>query len=233
MSLRNAELVERRTLRLNDLGRALIDDVKFEWKGKISGYGWMERTFNRAQKEFSRDIYHKLGSALFDPDTMRDVAKAIYRIGSNPSWKCISNQLTSSNKQLIAEVGSDFARFSKHATRFFWSLLTNPGASVEQIKVGALRAHDWRNVAFQSAGLHPLRESFDNFLKNNRYMKHALIELHEAVWALRGHPFPWINASNGKVRPDISIKHPPTESNWDLRWIVAHKLIHQTGWKPQ
>jgi hypothetical protein len=33
------------------------------------------------------------------------------------------------------------------------------------------------------------------------------------------------------MRPDIEIKVLPREAEWDLRWTIAHKLIHQTGWK--
>ena len=76
----------------------------------------------------------------------------------------------------------------------------------------------------------PAREK----LKGKEYER-ALIDLHEAVWERRGHQVPWIRVSNGKisVRPDVALKAPPQEGEWDLRWVVAHELIRRTGWRPR
>ncbi len=79
------------------------------------------------------------------------------------------------------------------------------------------------------------RDPFGKFLSEiGRNPKRALTQIHCEIWKRRGHPVPWIRLNNGKVqiRPDIEIKLPPREAEWDLRWAVAHGLIHQTRWRP-
>lgn len=234
-SLREGQLVERRSLRLRDPGRALIDGIQFWWGGEISGYQWLARTFSRAQKGFSRGVFRDLGSALFDPDPMRDVALAIRALGPRPAWPTAARRLTASNgKHLVAIVGGEFARFSKRVTAAFWSLLEAPGRSVPRLEVAGLRSRGWRDVVFRSDGLRPLREPFDRFVRDaQRRPRRALVELHTAVWERRGHVVPWIRAASGtiRVRPDVAVKTPPAEGEWDLRWAVAHELLRRTGWR--
>lgn len=235
-SLREGGLVERRSLRLADPGRALIDGVQFSWSGEISGYGWLTRAFDRAQQGFGRSVLRELGATLFDPEPMRDIATAIRLLGARPAWRTAARRLTTSNgKHLVASIGNDLARFSRRVTDAFWSILESPGQAVARLEVAGLRSRGWRDVVFRSAGLQPLRQPFDRFLIDaQRHPRRALIDLHGAVWERRGHNIPWIRASKGsiQVRPDIALKAPPAEGEWDLRWAVAHELVRRTDWRP-
>jgi hypothetical protein len=236
-SLRRAGLVERRTLELggND-AHALIDSVTFSWRGSISSYGWLANTFSRAQDGFSRSTYTELGRRLFDRSDMRDVAAAIKAFGPRPAWRKAAPRLATSNgKQILAGVGSDLAVFSRRATNAFWCLLHSGGRSASAIDAGRLRQHAWREIVFRSTTMQGFREAFDQFLSEiESYPTRALIQLHCAIWKRRGHPVPWLRRNKAKVniRPDIAIKLPPGEAEWDLRWAVAHRLIRQTSWRP-
>lgn len=236
-SLRNAGLVKPGALALTDAGRSLIDRVVFQWAGKISGYGWLARTFSRAQEGFSRRAKVELGGYLFDPDNMRDVASSITALGQRPSWRKTASELAPSDKKRpLAEIGNDLANFSKRATETFWSALELSERSLPVVQPGRLHQRGWREIVFHSPTMQNFREPFDEFLSEiGRNSRRAFIQLHAAVWARRGHPRPWIRLNNGKiqVRPDIAIKVPPPEADWDLRWTVAHGLIQQTGWKPK
>jgi len=93
-SLRDAGLVERRTLQLEkNAANALIDSVSFPWRGSISSYGWLANTFRRAQEGFSRNTYTELGRRLFDRSDMRDVAAAIKTLGPRPAWRKAARRL--------------------------------------------------------------------------------------------------------------------------------------------
>ena len=237
-SLREGDLVDRRSLRLSDSGRALIDRaVPLRWSGEISSYGWLARTFERAQQGFVRSVLRDLGKALFDPEPMRDVATAIRSLGGRPAWRTAALRLAASEgKQLVAGIGNHFARFARRVTDAFWSMLESPNQTVTQLEVGGLKTRGWRDVVFRSVGLQPFREPFDRFLIDvQRRPRYALIDLHNAVWARRGHTVPWMRVSNGRinVRRDIALKAPPAEREWDLRWTVAHELIRQTRWRPR
>jgi hypothetical protein len=235
-SLREGGLVERRSLRLADPGRALIGGIMFRWSGEISGYGWLAHAFDRAQQGFGRIVLRELGAALFDPEPMRDVAMAIRSLGAGPAWRTAAPRLASSNgKQIVAGIGNDLARFSKRVTQAFWVILESPGRAVARLEAAGLSSRGWRDVVFRSNGLQPLREPFDRFLLDaQRRPKHALVDLHGAIWDQRGHTVPWIRISKGSilVRPDVALKAPPAEGEWDLRWNVAHELVRQTGWRP-
>jgi hypothetical protein len=235
-SLRKSSLVEPRSLRPTKRGRALIGEIVFRWNGKISGYGWLARTFGEAEKRFSSSTHRDLGSALFDDERMRDVATAIYNLGAQPAWFGASRSLGGSNdKRLVATIGDELARFSNQMTKTFWSLLESPSRTVVRLVRRRLRSPKWRDVVFRSNGLRPFRESFDRFLiDSGSRPAAALIALHTSVWDRRGHVAPWIRASKGniRVRPDIALKVPPVERDWDLRWGVAHGLIRRTRWRP-
>ncbi len=101
-SLRSAGLVKPGSLALTDAGRSLIDHVVFQWAGKISGYGWLTRTFSRAQEGFSRRAKAELGGYLFDPESMRDVASKIRALGQRPSWRKTAAGLAPSKKNALS-----------------------------------------------------------------------------------------------------------------------------------
>jgi hypothetical protein len=230
--------VKRESLKLEDnSAHALIDSVPFWWNGGISGYGWLKRTFTRAEVGFNRNVLRELGGRLFDRADMHDVAARIKALGPLPAWRKAAPRLGASNqKQILAGVGNDLAVFCRRATSAFWELLGSGGRSVQDVGPGRLRQGAWREVAFRSATMQGFREPFDRFLSEvGRYPRRALIQLHCAVWERRGHDVPWVRLRNGRVqvRPDIEMKLPPPESEWDLRWGVAHRLISRTGWRPK
>ena len=235
-SLRDAGLVQRRSLKLEDSSsHALIDGVPFWWNGGISGFGWLNRTFARAEAGFNRDVLVELGRRLFSRADMQDVAARIKAVGPIPAWGKAASRLGVSNqKRVLAGVGSDLGLFCRRATNGFWELLRSRGQSVPDVPPGRLRHRAWREIVFRSATMQAFREPFDRFLsETGRHPKRALIQLHCAVWERRGHPVPWVRLSNGRVqvRPDIEMKLPPPEGEWDLRWRAAHRLISRTGWR--
>jgi hypothetical protein len=236
-SLRKAGLVKDRTLSLEEnAAHALIDSITFSWRGTISGYGWLDRTFARAEEGFSRKMYKELGRRLFDRDDMRDVAATIKTLGQRPEWRKAAPRLATSNdKQILAGVGNDFAYFSRQATKAFWCVLKSGERSPSDVQPRRLRQLAWREIVFRSATMQGFREPFDKFLSEiGLHPRRALIQLHCEIWKRRGHLVPWIQLNNGKaqIRPDIALKLPPAEVEWDLRWAVAYRLIGETGWRP-
>ncbi len=238
-SLRDCQLVERRSLRLAESGRALIDTIQFRWHGELSGYGWLDRVFQRAEAGFSSRVLRDLGAALFDPEPMRDVAIAIRARGASPAWSAAARLLTTTtDKRVVAGVGRDLARVSGQALVAFWSLLTAPaaaGRTLPRIEVSRLRSRGWRDFVFRSPGIRAIREPFDRFLSEaGRRPRRSLIDLHRSVWEQRGHVVPWISLSKGsvRVRPDIALRTPPADFESDLRWGVAHRLLRETNWRP-
>ncbi len=236
-ALRAGALVHGRSLRLTEVGKMLINKIRFQWKGTVSGYGWLARTFERAKMGFTRSVYRELGAALFDPPAMCDVARTIRALGARPNWRSAARRLTISNgKRPVALIGNDLGHFLKQVTATFWSILEKPTRAVPRLEAGPLRARGWRDIIFRSERLQALHNPIESFLADaGRHPRRALIELHAAVWKQRGHPVPWVRASKGKiiVRTDIGLKTPPAEAEWDLRWVVAHKLIRQTAWRPK
>lgn len=236
-SLRDAGLVKPGALALEDAAHALIDSVTFSWRGEISGYGWLSRTFARAQEGFNRHTFMELGRRLFDHADMCDVAATIKVLGQCPAWRKAASRLdTSTRKQIVAGVGDDIAVFSRQATKAFWCLLESEWRSAPVVQTGRLRQHAWRELVLHSSTMQGFREPFSKFLSEiGHHPKRALIQLHSEIWKRRGHPVPWILLNKGKIqiRPDIAVKLPPSEVEWDLRWTVAHGLICQTGWRPK
>lgn len=236
-SLRDADLVEARSLRLSTRGRALIDGIDFSWKGEVSSYGWLANAFRRARDDFSAGVYRELGRSLFDPEAMQDSAAAIRSLGATPAWQRAAKMLKASPaRSQVAAVGDELARFCKRAIGTFWSILESPDREIGRIDTGRLSTASWRVAVFRSNGMAPLRQPFETFLSSvSRWPRRALIQLHEAVWERRGHKVPWIRSVSGKVqvRPDIALKTPPLESEWDLRWSVVHELVRRTEWKPR
>lgn len=236
-SLRDARLVETRSLRLSNTGRALIDGIDFSWRGEVSSYGWLANAFRRARDGFSSGVFRDLGRSLFDPEAMRDAAAAIRSLGASPAWQRAAKMLKASTaRSQVAAVGDDLARFCKRATGAFWSTLEAPDRKIGRIDTGRLWTGAWRAAVFRSNGMAPLRGPFELFLSAvARRPRPALIQLHETVWDRRGHKVPWIRAVSGKiqVRPDIALKTPPLEAEWDLRWSVVDELVRRTDWKPK
>ena len=134
-SLRDAGLVQRRSLKLEDNStHALIDGVPFWWNGGISGFGWLKRTFARVEAGFNRSVLVELGRRLFSRADMHDVAARIKALGPSPAWRKAASRLGALNqKRVLAGVGSDLGVFCRRATNGFWELLRSRGQSVPDV----------------------------------------------------------------------------------------------------
>ena len=237
-SLREAGLVESRSLRLSAPGKTLVSSVNLRWGGKLTRQwrGKFEWATHELTSPAGREMKAALGQKLFCPQEMCGAAHAIRVLGAAPKWPAAACHLRDPAKQALAKVGTNLLKLLKASTRSFWAMLQTPDAKVLPLPTAPLRQTDWLRAIYDSpATVDHWREFLATAGRSPAAARDALVALHDRTWQDRGHDGqPWISFRNGRlwVRPDIRFKSPSPVAGWDLRWSVCDRLIRQTHWRP-